>query len=277
MKKTVIAMLACILLFNIAVRANISTDLPIDININGTFINTDVRPFLVSGTTYVPVRFIGEAIGAQVSWDEAEDTAIINGGGTVIALPISSRFAYINGVPHEIEHNIRLLGDRTFAPARFIAESLGAEVDWDGAHLTVQIKKENVIIPHELAFARGYTDNDVYWLGRIINAEAEGEPMTGKIGVGNVVLNRVKSGLYPNSIYGVIFDDDYGVQFEPVLNGRIYNTPSFDSLVAAKYCLQGENVAGGSLFFLNPSTAASLWIADSRQYYTAIGNHSFYL
>ena len=117
---------------------------------------------------------------------------------------------------------------------------------------------------------------DVYWLSRIISAESAGEPMLGKIAVGNVISNRVASPDYPDTIYDVIFDTKYGVQFEPTGNGTIYQTPTAESVTAARLCLDGASVVGGSLYFFNPATAGSSWIARSCTYYGTIGNHRFY-
>ena len=61
------------------------------------------------------------------------------------------------------------------------------------------------------------------WLSRILYAEANTEPLAGKIAVGNVIMNRVKSPEFPDTIYSVIFDRKYGVQFTPVANGSVYN------------------------------------------------------
>jgi len=275
-RKTLFAALFMLLCFGVTAHGSVSVDMPIDIMVNKHYIKTDVRPLLISGVTYVPIRFVGEALGAQVAWDSNTRTAMVTDRHDEITMQIGSEYGYVNGWKVKVENKILLEGDRTFAPVRFICESLGATVGWDGAHLTVIINKDGVAPPKQ-AYNRGYVDDDVYWLGRIINAEAEGEPMNGKIGVGNVVLNRVRSNLYPDTIYDVIFDTNNGVQFEPILNGRIQATPSFDSLVAAKYCLQGESVVGESLFFLNPKTSTSFWIPNNRQYLMALGNHSFYL
>jgi N-acetylmuramoyl-L-alanine amidase len=121
-----------------------------------------------------------------------------------------------------------------------------------------------------------YRDDEVLWLARIIHAESSGESLLGKIAVGNVVLNRVRSSSYPNTIYGVIFDRKYGVQFSPVLNGTIYNTPSYESTLAAKICLEGFDISEGALFFLHPEISSSSWIPNTRQYLFSIGAHDFY-
>ena len=84
-----------------------------------------------------------------------------------------------------------------------------------------------------------YSEEDLYWLARIISAESRGEPLEGQIAVGNVVLNRVDSDNYPDTIKEVIFDRNHGVQFEPVENGTVYDDPTPTSVLAAKLALEG--------------------------------------
>lgn len=125
--------------------------------------------------------------------------------------------------------------------------------------------------------SRGYSRDDVYWLARIIHAESEGESFIGKIAVGSVILNRVKSPDFPNSIYGVIFDKQYGyTQFSPVLDGRIYNTPDNESYRAAQAAIDGQRPVGPALYFLNPSKSQNFWIPNNRQYMMSLGQHQFY-
>ncbi|MBM7853970.1 N-acetylmuramoyl-L-alanine amidase [Desulfohalotomaculum tongense] len=119
--------------------------------------------------------------------------------------------------------------------------------------------------------------DEVYWLARIIHAEAEAEPFVGKVAVGNVILNRVNSSKFPNTIYGVIFDKQYGrTQFSPVIDGRIYNTPGDESIKAAKAALKGYRPVGSALYFLNPKKSQNFWIVKNRKYMTTIGKHDFY-
>lgn len=121
-----------------------------------------------------------------------------------------------------------------------------------------------------------YAPDQVFWLARIIHAESSGEPLLGQIAVGNVVLNRVRSPLYPSTIYGVIFDRKFGVQFSPVLDGTVYNTPSYSSVLAAKICLEGFTLSDTALFFLRPSHSTSTWIPENRPFAFTVGRHDFY-
>ncbi len=124
---------------------------------------------------------------------------------------------------------------------------------------------------------RTYNDDDVYWLSRLVEAEAKGESYKGKLGVSSSVLNRVLSSAFPNNVVKVIFDTQYGVQYQPTVNGAIYNTPSADSVSAAIAALEGAKAAGNSMYFYNPKTSTNNWISKNRPYYTTIGNHDFHL
>ena len=122
-----------------------------------------------------------------------------------------------------------------------------------------------------------YNAVQLYWLSRIISAESQGESLQGQIAVGNVVLNRVKSKDFPNSIPAVIFDTKGGVQFEPVSNGTLYQAPTAQSVTAAKRALDGERPVGNCLYFYAPALSKGVWISTNRTYYTTIGCHRFYL
>jgi N-acetylmuramoyl-L-alanine amidase len=121
-----------------------------------------------------------------------------------------------------------------------------------------------------------YNEEDVYWLSRIINAESLNQPLEGKIAVGNVVLNRVADETCPDTIYDVIFDRKYGVQFSVITNGTIYMDPSEESIIAAKICLEGYSVVGDSIYFVNPDIGVSSWFVNTRTFVKSIGNHDFY-
>ena len=147
------------------------------------------------------------------------------------------------------------------------------KVEWKAASRTVELTRTGERLLDASSF---YNADDLYWLSRIINAEAGGESLEGKIAVGNVVLNRKASPMYPNSIYGVIFDRKHGTQFTPVVTGTIYRTPSAESVIAAKICLEGHSISREALFFMNPRIATSNWIAKNCRFLFRIGNHDFY-
>ncbi|KUO68744.1 MAG: cell wall hydrolase [Clostridia bacterium BRH_c25] len=127
--------------------------------------------------------------------------------------------------------------------------------------------------------ARGtrYSTTDLYWLSRIINAEAEAEPYSGKVAVGNVIMNRVKSSSFPNTVKGVIFEYYKNIpQFSPVADGTIYNTPNADSIKAAKAVFAGTSIVGNSTYFFNPDKSEGTWIVNNKTLVKRIGDHVFY-
>ena len=277
--KKLISMLFVLLCFTTAVSAAATPDknIPIDISVNGSFIKTDAPAFIDYDTTFVPIRFVSDALGAHsITWDQSRATATIKQGSTTIQITENKKEAYVNGRKVILNKSARIHSGRLYVPVRFVAESFGAKVGWDNTYYIVQINKSGVSVNSSLIDWR-YTKDEIFWLGRIIEAESSGEPASGKVAVGNVILNRVKSNEFPNTIYTVIFDRTHGVQFEPIMNGSIYNTPSAESMISAKRALRGENIAGNSLYYLNPRTAANSWIANNRPYYMTIHNHDFYL
>lgn len=108
-------------------------------------------------------------------------------------------------------------------------------------------------------------------LARLIHAEAQGETISGKIAVGEVVLNRVRDSRFPGSITAVINQPG---QFSPVSSGSINNVPTAEAVKAANAALAGSNLTGGAVFFYNPATATNRWL-DGLQTTTVIGNHTF--
>lgn len=113
--------------------------------------------------------------------------------------------------------------------------------------------------------------NDAALLARLISAEARGEPYTGQVAVGAVVLNRVKHPSFPNSISGVIYQRG---AFSCLDDGQ-FDQPVADSAYkAAQDALGGWDPSGGAIYYFNPTTATSAWIW-SRPLLTTIGKHRF--
>nr|WP_255688190.1 cell wall hydrolase [Pontibacillus sp. HN14] len=108
-------------------------------------------------------------------------------------------------------------------------------------------------------------------LSRLVEAEAKGESYAGKVAVATVVLNRVESDLFPDSIHGVIHD---GIQFSPVLNGTIKQPASAESKRAVKEALAYQGYDNESLFFYNPDKAQSDYLSE-KEVTTVIGDHVF--
>ena len=113
--------------------------------------------------------------------------------------------------------------------------------------------------------------NDTALLARLISAEARGEPYTGQVAVGAVVLNRIEHPAFPNTLSGVIFQSG---AFTCVTDGQ-FNQPVADSAYkAAQDAMNGWDPSGGAIYYFNPATATSKWIW-SRPLIVTIGKHRF--
>lgn len=117
----------------------------------------------------------------------------------------------------------------------------------------------------------GYSSADVYLLARTIYAEGRGEPYTGQVAIGAVVLNRVRNAAFPNTISGVVYQKH---AFTAVSDGQINLTPNDTAMKAARDAINGWDPTGGALYYYNPAVATSAWIFD-RQTITVIGKHVF--
>lgn len=116
-----------------------------------------------------------------------------------------------------------------------------------------------------------YTSSDLYLLAKCIYAEARGESYTGQVAVGAVILNRVDSPQFPNTVSGVIYQKN---AFTAVSDGQINLEPNATAYNAAQDALNGWDPTYGCLYYYNPAVATSSWIFG-RQTVTTIGKHVF--
>ena len=121
-----------------------------------------------------------------------------------------------------------------------------------------------------------FSTDDIYWLSRIIRAEAETEPLAGQIGVANVVLNRVADPRFPHTILDVILEHDNTIQFDSAAEGKITFNPSDRSVIAAYLCMEGYNTVDDSIYYVNPSVGNTDWFRSNLRLVCVIGNHEFY-
>ena len=117
----------------------------------------------------------------------------------------------------------------------------------------------------------GFSEADVYLLARTIYAEGRGEPYTGQVAIGAVIMNRIRSKSFPNTVSGVVYQKN---AFTAVSDGQINLTPNDPAMKAARDAINGWDPSGGALYYYNPAVATSAWIFD-RQTITVIGKHVF--
>lgn len=163
-------------------------------------------------------------------------------------------------------------GSRTEAAVRRFQRANGLTADGQaGTQTLAALGLPNGIDPGAGSPGGGTANGDLDLLARLISAEARGEPYTGQVAVGAVVLNRVRHPSFPDTLAGVIFQTD---AFTCVADGQ-FNDPVAESAYrAAQDALNGSDPSGGAIYYFNPATATSKWIW-SRPLIVQIGNHRF--
>ena len=250
MKRAIFCGLLAALALSVPARAERSVRVQVD----GQLLPETAR--LEQGTTYFSLRSLLDAMGGwTLVWDNG--AAVATGEDGVLTVHPGTDTLTYNGTT--VSGNVYVEDGRTYVPLRTTVQLLGGDAQWDpyldGAAVTTAEAE----------------------LSRIISAESRGEPMEGQIAVGNVVLNRVASKTFPDTIPTVVFDRQYAVQFEPVSNGTVYDTPAASSVEAARRVLNGEKTVEGALYFYAPALSPGTWIVSNRTYLTTIGCHRFFL
>ena len=227
-----------------------------------------VPAFVEAGVTYVRLADLLEEMGGwETQWDHTSRTAWAETDLFTLDVPAQRSYVLADGFSFDTGGRSLLREGRTYVPLRSMANLLGARVDfvdWDTPVRVLDIGTASC------------TEEDFYWLCRIISAENKGESLLGQIAVGNVILNRAASSQFPNTVKGVVFDRKNGVQFEPVSNGSIYDEPTEQSILAARLVLAGVDAAGESLYFFNPALSKGQWVRANRTYDSTIGCHMFF-
>lgn len=242
-----------------------------------------------NGVTYVTVSsFVAmvdpeamiEEENGKVTVNSAKVAEVVDGSGNTanvveetLNLTVRTDTPYIvaNDRCLYAKDSISTVNGSVAMPVRLMAQVFNLDVDYDWVRQTVVLShaadKGAYIAPAESC----YDADTLYWLSRIIYAESGNQVLEGKIAVGNVVMNRVKSPKFPNDIYGVLYQKN---QFGPASSGSLKRTPNAESVVAAKLVLEGVEVVPTALFFSR--AGMSCYASRNRAYVTTIGAHAFY-
>ena len=156
-------------------------------------------------------------------------------------------------------------GSKTVAAVKYFQRSNGLTVDGKCGSRTL------AALGISVSETSQSSSGDVELLARLISAEARGEPYTGQVAVGAVVLNRVESPAFPNSMSGVIYQSG---AFTCLQDGQFWGTVTDSAYKAARDAINGWDPSGGAIYYFNPNTATSSWIW-SRPVITVIGKHYF--
>ena len=162
-----------------------------------------------------------------------------------------------------------IYGSQTLVAVKYFQRKNGLKVD--GIAGTKTLQTMGIYTSSSSSSSSANNSSNLNLLARLVYGEARGEPYTGQVAVAAVVLNRVKSSSFPNTVSGVIYQAG---AFSVVSVGQINLTPNQTAYNAARDALNGWDPSYGSIYYFNPNTATSSWIW-SRPHVITIGNHRF--
>ena len=252
----------------LALYLSVPAALGAGVKVNGTPLSAE-NGWVENGTSYITLRAYSGLTGQKLNWNGSQ--ASLTGSGLDLRVSPGTIYLLVNGRALYVAGGVRVVDGKLALPLRVLAQATGARLSWDGASGTAVLNTAGAKAPQA-----DYNEEALYWLARIISPESKGEPMQGQVAEGDGVVNRVKDSRYPDTIKDVIFDTNYGVQFQPVSNGTIYEEPVQSAVLAAKMTLEGAQVVGDSLYFFAPALSQGTWIVNNATYHTTIGNHQFY-
>lgn len=180
-------------------------------------------------------------------------------------------YVVANGRCLYVESGVQSIEGKVAVPVRTLAKVFNLDVGYDHTTRHVLLTRQEGEGAYILAGESYYDADILYWLSHIIYAESGNQSMSGKIAVGNVVMNRLASPMFPNTIKGVLFQKN---QFSPAMSGSIYRDPNAGSVVAAKLVMDGAVVLENALFFNR--AGMNTFASRNRTYVATIGAHAFY-
>lgn len=261
-KKLPRALLCVSLVLALALPARAAGEEPIvvEVTVNGETAWYTAQVY--GGTAYLP--FYGGVLtlrpDADITWEDGLFTA--TAWDFTMTARIGDPCIVVNGRYLYIPGGVRGESDgAALVPARTLALALGAWVDWTGR---VELCSGGVPLTAE---GRPYDDATLDLLARVITHESGNQPLEGKMAVGNVVLNRVNSPSFGNTVYEVVYAPN---QFP----GATSREPNAESILAARLVLEGANVVPGALYF--NGVGKDCWAARHKTLITVIGGHAFY-
>ena len=230
------------------------------------------RGYTVGSNTYISLEAVSAVLGYDTDsyFDNETNTLTVEVGGIVIEACSSDQYMSANGRYLYLPDGYMEVEGSFIVPVEAVAKIFTLSLAWNE-----ELEAFDLGTANEAILQSGdeyYNEDDIYWMSRIITWESGNQPVAGQIGVGNVVLNRIESSRFADTLKGVIFQPG---QFTPAETGAIYLDPYEISVVCAKLVYEGYNTVGDALFF----QVGRYWeggMNNSTKWVMKIGDHNFF-
>lgn len=228
------------------------------------------RGYVIDGDVYVSLESVCGVLGydAKTDYDIDTNNLTVSVAGIEITAGVGDNYMCANGRYLYLPNGYFEINGSAVFPVDAVAKifNLGISMNAENGGVDFGTANEAILMSGD----EFYDEDDLYWMSRVITWESGNQPVAGQIAVGNVVLNRVESQRFPDSIKEVIFQPG---QFSPAMNGVIYGDPYEISVICAKLTLEGYNTVGDALFFQVGRYGA---VADIATYVCTIAGHNFF-
>lgn len=231
------------------------------------------RGYTVGDTTYLPLECTCAVLGfeSESGFNIETNTLTVKVEDIEITVCKDDEYICANGRYFYLPDGYMEIDGSAVVPIDAIERIFTLEAKWDSELEAYDLDTANKAIL--VSGDEFYNEEDLYWMSRIITYESGNQPIAGQIGVGNVVLNRVESSRFADTVKDVIFQQG---QFAPVASGAIYLDPYEISTVCAKMVFEGYNTVGESLFFQQGRYGEN-WISQNTRFVINIADHNFFI
>lgn len=260
MKRLICLLTALTLLFGLSVPALAAPASQLPIYVNGQPVE-NAASVLDNGVTYVSLYYTTLALrpGSHLRAD-----GMMEGSDFVLSAVPGQAYLVCNGRYLYIPGLVRCHPEtgETLVPVRTLATALGAELTWSAQGIS--LAATGAALENGSTY---YNATDLDLISRVVQHESGNQPLTGKIGVANVILNRAKFSQFPNTVSGVLSQKN---QFPGATNA----TPRAEAVIAAKLAMDGANTVGNACWF--NGAGRSCWASQHKTLIATIGGHAFY-
>ena len=240
--------------------------------VDGVAAPAEVEMTQKDGVTYVALANMALCLDktAAANWNAESQVLTVTTSKLSLTAKVGQLYLEANGRYLYLPEGVQMVNGKVVVPLWVLAEAFDAKLGWESSTGIVTVTRGSGAIQSGDSY---YDQNDLFWLSRIIYAESGNQPLEGQMAVGIVVMNRVESPIYPNTVEGVLAQKN---QFSTYQSGRLANrTPNASSVIAAKLVLDGGVVTEvkDALYF---DSSSNSWASRNKVCVAVIGNHKFY-
>ena len=234
------------------------------------------RGYLFISTYYMPLEGLCELAGIHTVSTCEDGVYTIEGEGFSLYYIGGSQYVRINDRYFLAIDGLVCVYGKVYVPVSLAEKVFNVHAQIEDYSIWVETDGIHLMDGGPNYYNDVYGEETYYYLSHIIEAEAFMDPFQGRVAIGNVVMNRVASDRYPNTVKDVVSDRRSGLQFAGTLEDAFQKEPSEDSLAAAAIALEGYNIVEDCMFFVSPDYCDISWFEENTDYYDSIGSHRFY-